>query len=98
MDTVDITFLEFAGIALLVWVSSFLENLNPYVTFFLGISGMIWIGFRIFQNRKSDKRAEEKRAEEKRAAQLLEEKRAEEKSEHLLRMKKLRRELGEDLD
>ena len=112
MDTVDITFLEFAGIALLVWVSSFLDNLNPYVTFFLGISGMIWIGFRIFQNRKSDKRAEEKRAEEKRAAQLLEEKRveekraaqlleekrAEEKREHLLRMKKLRRELGEDVD
>lgn len=54
---------------------------------------MIWIGFRIFQSRTSGKRAEEKSV-----AQLLEEKRVDEKKEHLLRMKKLRRELGEDLD
>ena len=105
MDTVDVTFLEFLGIALLVWVSSLVENLNPYVTFLLTVSGIIWIGYRIFQGGKSSKRAVEKRAEEKRATQLLEEKRADEKEkraeerrEHLLRMKKLRRELGEDLD
>ena len=119
MDTVDVTFLEFLGIAILVWVSSLVENLNPYVTFLLTVSGIIWIGYRIFQGGKSSKRAVEKRAEEKRAAQLLEEKRADEKRatqlleekradekekrseerrEHLLRMKKLRRELGEDLD
>ena len=63
----------------MVWASSFVETLNPYLTFFLGISGMIWIGFRIFQGRTSGKRAEEKKAEEKRVAQLLEEKRTEEK-------------------
>ena len=83
METADLTFLEFAGIAILVWMSSFVETLDPYLAFFVGISGMIWICFRMFQNRKSDKRAEEKRAEERR--------------EHLLRMKKLRRELGEDV-
>ena len=97
METADLTFLEFVSIVLLVWASSFVETLDPYLGFFVGISGMIWIGFRIFQGKKSDKRAEEKRAEERRVAQFLEEKRVEEKKEHLLRMKKLRRELGEDV-
>ncbi|MCY4268078.1 MAG: hypothetical protein OXC67_09380 [Flavobacteriaceae bacterium] len=57
---VDLSFLEVAGITMLVFITAFIDAINPWVTGVLGISTTVWIIVRIINNQKANKRADEK--------------------------------------
>ncbi len=59
-DAVDLSFLEVAGITILVFVTAFIDAINPWVTGLLATSTTVWIIVRIINSRKADKRADEK--------------------------------------
>ncbi|MCY4162054.1 MAG: hypothetical protein OXE77_09350 [Flavobacteriaceae bacterium] len=83
-DTVDLPFLEVAGISMVMLVTMFIEEVNPWITVVLGISGISWLVYRFFLSRKESKisDARELRAKEK----------------HQLEMKILRNKLKSDSD
>ncbi len=90
-DTLDLSVLEVAGITSVMLISTFIDEVNPWITAGLGVFGISWLVYRFFLSQKASK--------------LVDARELREKKEHKntlkiqeLQIKKLEKDIEEDSD
>ena len=94
-DTLDLPIIEVAGIITVMLVSTFIEEVNPWITGGLGIFGISWLIYRFFLSQKASKIADareqrEKEKELREKEKELRERKREEEREQREKEKELR--------
>lgn len=90
-DTLDLSVIEVAGITTVMLITMFIDEVNPWITAVLGISGISWLAYRFFLSQKASRIAD---------ARELREKKEHENTLKIqrLQIKKLEKDIGENSD
>ncbi len=104
-DTLDLSVLEVAGITSVMLISTFIDEVNPWITAGLGVFGISWLVYRFFLSQKASKLADARELREKERELREKERELREKKEHKntlkiqeLQIKKLGKYIEEDSD
>ncbi len=64
-DTLDLSVLEVAGITSVMLISTFIDEVNPWITAGLGVFGISWLVYRFFLSQKVSKVTDARESREK---------------------------------